>query len=503
MPEPYSLPSSLTVDLPDEAATAAFAEDVAACLAPGDVVGLSGGLGAGKTTFARALLRALADDPALEVPSPTFTLVQTYSAGWLSVAHFDLYRLSDAAELDEIGFADAAREGAVLVEWPERAGHRLPPETVTIAFDIAGAGRRATVSGTGSLAVRLARSRAARGFLDRAGWKDAVRRHLQGDASTRTFERVRTDGRPAVLMDWPPGSQLPAGDPRAPFRARDVRAFMAVDQALRDAGLSAPEIYAADLDAGFLLMEDFGDDGVIVDGAPDPDRYEVAIEMLAAIHAKPRPDVLTLPDDTRHRLPVLAEAALLAETGNFIDWYVPLVLGRPCPDDAATAFRAIWFDLAGVLAGTEPSWVLFDVQSANLFWVPERRGMARIGLIDFQDMFVGPSAYDVASLCQDARVTIPPALENALRNRYVALRLAADPAFDAESFARAYVICGASRTIKNMGTFARLAAAGKQRYLNHLPRLREYLARSLADPVLSALALWYEKHLTPENRAAP
>jgi aminoglycoside/choline kinase family phosphotransferase len=134
--------------------------------------------------------------------------------------------------------------------------------------------------------------------------------------------------------------------------------------------------------------------------------------------------------------------------------------------------------------------------------LPERVGIARIGLIDFQDMFFGPSAYDVASLCQDARVTIAAGLERTFRDRYVSLRRAADPGFDREMFGRAYAVSGASRTIKNMGAFARLAASGKQQYLNHLPRLREYLCRSLADPVLSDLALWYERHLTPDSQAA-
>src|SRR5262245_12447519 len=108
----------LTIDLPDEAATVALAEDVAARLQPGDLVALSGGLGAGKTTFARALVRAIADDPGLDVPSPTFTLVQTYAAGRLPVAHFDLYRLSGPDEIDEIGLDEALATGAVLVEWP-------------------------------------------------------------------------------------------------------------------------------------------------------------------------------------------------------------------------------------------------------------------------------------------------------------------------------------------------------------------------------------------------
>src|SRR4029079_431860 len=135
----------------------------------GDVVGLAGDLGAGKTTFARAVIRSLAGDPTLEVPSPTFTLVQSYP-GRVPVAHFDLYRIGAPGEGDEIGFDDAPTDSAVLVEWPERAGDRMPPERLDLSFAIAGKGRRAEVRGRGPLAERFARSRALRQFLDRAGW---------------------------------------------------------------------------------------------------------------------------------------------------------------------------------------------------------------------------------------------------------------------------------------------------------------------------------------------
>lgn len=498
MNTPGDVPNPIaTVDLPDAAATAAFAEDVATCLTAGDIVTLSGGLGVGKTTLARALLRAIGDDPALEVPSPTFTLVQTYAGGRLTVSHFDLYRLATSDELDEIGFADAALEGAVLVEWPERAGGRLPAERLDIALAIAGGGRRATVGGQGTLPTRLRRSRAARAFLEGGGWRGAARRHLQGDASSRTYERIRAGERRAVLMDWPPRGQLPAGDPRARYRARDARAFVAVDHALRAAGVSAPEIYAADLAAGFVLMEDFGDEGLIVASRPDFRRYGIAIEMLAELHAKPRPAALPLPDGSLYRLPPLGRDALAAEIATFVEAYVPHAAGEPLPDDAKAEFLAIWAVLFDKLAAAEKSWVLFDVQSPNLFWLPEREGVARIGVIDFQDMFLGPSAYDVASLCQDARITIPADVEWALRDRYVALRRAGDPGFDADSFMTAYAIAAAVRAVKNLGVFAGLAGAGKPHYLNHLPRMSDYLARAFAHPVLSPLAVWYEKRLNP------
>ncbi|MEJ0011453.1 MAG: tRNA (adenosine(37)-N6)-threonylcarbamoyltransferase complex ATPase subunit type 1 TsaE [Bauldia sp.] len=484
---PETSASPLIIDLPDEAATVALAEDIAARLMPGDVVALSGDLGAGKTTLARALIRAVADDAKLEVPSPTFTLVQTYATPRLSVAHFDLYRLSPD-ELDEIGFADAPNHGAVLIEWPERAGDQLPAERLDVALALAGSGRRATVSGNGTVRSRFARSRTARALLDADDWRGASRRHLQGDASTRTYERIRAGGKSAVLMDWPARGQLTAGDPRAAFRAQGAATFVAVDSALAAAGLSVPAIY--DTGDGFVLMEDFGNEGVVADDVPIVARYEVALEALAAIHAEPRPAGLP-----GHNLPRFTGDVLMAEVGIFADFYAPYISRAPLPPEARAELVALWRDLDAKLQQSEQSWVLFDVQSPNLFWLPGRAGIRRMGFIDFQDMFFGPAAYDVASLCQDARVTVPPEVEDALVAHYIAAR---GPGFDADSFRSAYAIAGALRVAKILGAFARLAGIGNGRYIRHLPRLRAYLARSLAAPVLSPFALWYEKHLSLE-----
>ncbi len=491
----------LTLTLSDEAATAALAEDVAAILGPGDVVALSGGLGAGKTAFARALIRAVADDDGLEVPSPTFTLVQSYAAGRLTIGHFDLYRLGTASELDEIGLADAVAEGAVLVEWPDRGEGRLPAERLDISLEIAGSGRLAELSGGAAWQARIARTRAARALIERGGLGGASRRYLQGDASIRRFERVRASAGSAVLMDWPKPA-VPPRDRRAAYRAQTVDAFLAVDMALRSIGLSAPEIIAADREAGLLLMEDFGTQGIIRGGAPDPERYAVAIDVLAAIHAAPRAAALPVPGGGEHRPLPLSGAVLMADLAMFIDWYVPPATGKALDRSAAESFARVWAALFDRLASAEASWVLFDMQSPNLFWRPERTGVQRIGLIDFQDMFVGPAAYDVASLCQDARITIPEEMEAAFRDRYVALRRAGGQSFDAESFGEAYAILGAARTLKNMGVFAQLADhLGKTQYLQHLPRMDDYLARNLKHAVLSDLAVWYERHLPPLRQA--
>jgi tRNA threonylcarbamoyl adenosine modification protein YjeE len=145
----------IEIDLPDEAATTALAAALAPLLRPGDTVTLSGLIGAGKTTFARALIRTLAGDEALEVPSPTFTLVQPYGETRIPVAHFDLYRLAAGAELDELGFDDAVAGGIALVEWPERAAGRFR-DALAVALEPIGNGRRAVLSGDPAWLQRLA-----------------------------------------------------------------------------------------------------------------------------------------------------------------------------------------------------------------------------------------------------------------------------------------------------------------------------------------------------------
>jgi aminoglycoside/choline kinase family phosphotransferase len=322
-----------------------------------------------------------------------------------------------------------------------------------------------------------------------------MRRHLQGDASTRVYERVAAADRHAVVMDWAPPAVNAPRDPRAGHRARDVRAYVAVDNALRGLGLSAPEILAADMEAGLLLLEEFPRDWLFdADGAPIRERYLESAAVLALVHAGPRPAVLPLPAGGSHALPPYGDSAFAVEAEFLPDWYVPHVTGRPISPEGRAEFVAVWAALIRHLGAFEKSWVLLDYHSPNIHWLAGRRGLARVGIIDFQDMMLGPSAYDVASLGQDARVTVPPALEAEMKARYVALRRA-DPAFDIHGFEEAYAILTAHRNTKILGVFARLAAHGRPLYLKHIPRLREYLRRSLAHPALKGYALWYQTYL--------
>src|SRR5437764_2715480 len=128
-------PATFSVALANEAATAQLMADLALLTVAGDVVTLSGDLGAGKTAAARAMIRYLADDDALEVPSPTFTLAQSYDLPSFPLLHADLYRISDPCELEEIGLSPLPEGTVALIEWPERAGNELPPDRIDIAFD--------------------------------------------------------------------------------------------------------------------------------------------------------------------------------------------------------------------------------------------------------------------------------------------------------------------------------------------------------------------------------
>jgi tRNA threonylcarbamoyl adenosine modification protein YjeE len=502
--------AAFTVALATEQATRRLAMDVAAILAPGDLVTLSGDLGAGKTTFARALIRHLAGDERLEVPSPTFTLVQTYALTRFAVVHGDLYRVAEPRELLELGFEDA-EDAAVLLEWPDRMGDTLPKDRLDIAFTLKPERglnyRDARITGHGAFAPRAERMMTMRRFLDESGFADAERRHLQGDASTRTYERLVQGARRVVLMNAPRRPDGPPVRNGLPYSAiahlaEDVKPFVAMARALRALGLSAPDIYAADLAEGLLILEDLDNDGMVAGDPPAPieERYAAAIDLLAALHRAPAPELLPVAPRVDHRLPTYDRDAFLIEVELLLDWYVPH-RGGTVDEEGRKQFLSLW-RAALTRAATGPvHWALRDFHSPNLLWLADRTGIARVGLLDFQDAVIGPPAYDVASLLQDARVDVPETMEFALLGRYAQARQTDDPHFNLHGFVALYALMAAQRATKILGIFARLDRRdGKPQYLRHLPRVWGYLRRSLAQPTLAPLKAWYDAHVpAPES----
>lgn len=502
----------------DERAVTELAEIVALKLRAGDIVTLSGDLGAGKTTFARALIRSLSGDREAEVPSPTFSLVQHYSTPRLDLVHADLYRLDDPDEAAELGLGDAARSGAVLIEWPERGDDfTAQGEVLDIAFaDEPGDPllRRLTLTPSAAWAGRLSRIASTLQFLARNGARtglaDARIDYLQGDASPRSYARLTAHQRSAILMDsprQPDGPPIRDGLPysRIAHLAEDVRPFVAMARLLRDAGLSAPEILAADLDAGLLLIEDFGN-GVfgaeLERGTSQELLWTAATDVLVAMRGIAVPQQVPVGDGQFHPLPLYDRRAMTIETELLVDWYWPALHGAPVPTGARAEFTAAWGAIFDRIEALPRGLVLRDYHSPNLMWLPDRSGAAQVGILDFQDAMAGPWAYDVVSLLQDARLDVSADLEARLFSHYCVAVQRAEPDFDRDAFSFAYAALGAQRNTKILGIFARLARRdGKMQYLRHIPRIWGYLARNLSHPGLSDLAAWYDRNLPAADRA--
>ncbi len=503
--------SSYPEALANEQALHRVVVDIAAALQPGDLVTLSGDLGAGKTTFARALIRYLAGDPAIAVPSPTFTLMQTYELQQFPVVHADLYRLDGPGELAELGFDDLPKGAVVLLEWPDRAAGFLPPDRLDIAFTLAPQlgpeHRNVRVTGYGTLAARVERLSVVRRFLDSSSFANAARQRIQGDASTRSYERLRLGNRYAILMNSPrkpDGPPVRNGKPYSAIAhlAEDVTPFVAMANGLRQLGFSAPQIYEADLEQGLLLIEDLGAE-LVVDGdppAPIEDRYEAAVDVLMSLHSHQLSNVLPVSPKVEYRLPKYDLDALLIEAELLLDWYLPQ-MGAAVSDATRAVYVALWREALQAVIDTYPTWVLRDFHSPNLLWLPARQDIAQVGLLDFQDAVVGPAAYDLASLLQDARVDVPEEMEVMLLGRYARTRRDIDQNFDPATFIRAYATLAAQRTSKILGIFARLDRRdGKPQYLRHIPRVWAYLQRSLAHPSMTSIKTWYAAHV-PAPRA--
>jgi tRNA threonylcarbamoyl adenosine modification protein YjeE len=503
-----TVPSTFSLALANETATAHLMADLSLLIGPGDVITLSGDLGAGKTAAARAMIRYLASDDAVEVPSPTFTLAQTYDLPAFPLLHADLYRINEAAELEEIGLSPLPEGTVALIEWPERASSALPHDRIDIALShrpaLGSTARAAEITGYGKAAAQVARLRALRRFLTEAGYAEAKRLRMPGDASTRSYARLSRDDGVVILMNSPRRPDGPAiydgkSYSGAVHLAEDVKPFVAIDKGLRERGFSAPAIHHGDLDAGFLITEDFGTAAFIDDDPPRPiaERYETAVDMLAALHRQSLPESLPVAPKITYVIPTFDTDALLVEVGLMLEWYLP-DRGIEPTQAMRAEFALMWRDLLRKPASTAKTWVLRDFHSPNLIWLDERPDIAKVGIIDFQDVVLGPAAYDLASLLQDARIDVPEQLELVLLTRYIKARRSSDDAFDRASFAELYAIVSAQRNTRLLGTFARLNRRdGKPQYLRHQSRIWTYLNRSLAHPALAPAREWYAANVPP------
>jgi N-acetylmuramate 1-kinase len=494
-----------TLALDDEGGTAELASHLAHFLKPGDRLALEGDLGAGKTSFARALIRALMRDPKLEVPSPTFTLVQLYDTATCTIVHADLYRITDPDELIEIGFDETIDDAIALIEWPERAPDLLTDATIhlRLALDVSRgpSARQVTISAVGELADRLTEARVVYDFLVMSGWHDALRERIAGDASGRRFERLIKDGTTAILMIAPQPKHGPVLRDGKTYRmmarlSDHLSSFVALSDGLRAHGFSAPEIIAADSDHGLALVEDFGVETIAPQGVVQSERYRSAALLLAQLHSLDVPRDLPLREGGLYHLPDYDLEPLLIEAELFLDWYWPAFLGHHVTDTTRQSFRDVWTTLLSPFLDSARTWTLRDYHSPNLFWLPSRQDVKKIGLIDVQDAVWGHPAYDVASLLHDARADISPDLEADLFATYCRARLTSDPAFDQANFAAAYAVFAAQRATKILGIFVRLDRRdGKPEYLTHLPRIRGYLERAMRHPALESYRLWFNTHV--------
>ncbi|WP_315898815.1 aminoglycoside phosphotransferase family protein [Tateyamaria omphalii] len=308
-------------------------------------------------------------------------------------------------------------------------------------------------------------------FLTEAGWVDASRVLVAGDASNRKYERLSRDGHTRILMDAPPEM------------GEDVRPFVAVTTYLRDAGLSAPEIFAQDARNGFLLIEDLGDDlfARILKTQPSLETplYEAATDVLLHLHGAAAPDL------PRYDAYVMTDAACLA-----FDWYQRGATGS-VDIDARSAFATGMKNALAPLDAMAPVLIQRDYHAENLIWLPGREGVQKVGLLDYQDAMLGHPAYDLVSVLQDARRDVSMDVQKAMLGRYID-----GSGADAATFTDAYVLLGLQRNLRILGVFARLSLAyGKPHYVDFIPRVWEHITTNLRHPSASHLDRLVRMHL--------
>lgn len=298
-------------------------------------------------------------------------------------------------------------------------------------------------------------------FLDTCGWGTARQTHLAGDASNRSYKRLtrHNTGETAVLMDAPPND------------GEDIRPFVTITNHLLDLNFSAPRILAQDAENGFLLIEDLGDAlfARLISDQPDMERrlYRAAVDVLVELHQHPVPDGLL----------DYSPSIMANYIAPVFEWY------HPTAADIVTTITRELEIVLGKYCTASPVMALRDYHAENLLWLPDRSGIQRTGLLDYQDAVTAHPSYDLVSLLKDARRDVSADIQTEMIDRYIK---ATDT--DPDTFRIAYSAQGAQRNLRILGIFARLCiSAGKPAYIDLIPRVWGHLKTDLSHPALAKL----------------
>ena len=418
--------------------------------------------------------------------------MQTYDNTRHPVAHIDLYRVSSKSEVEELGIVELIPTHITLIEWPE---HLPKFEAACLNLHISGAGlsRHMDLKANGSWITSILRDEEITSFLNSTKWKNSPRKFLEGDASSRRYETLSIDGVQSILMDMPQkpdGPPIKDGKPYSSIAhlAEGIASVVKVNQQLKAEGYSAPNIMASDVDHGLAIIENLGTAvfaTMMRQGMNMREPLQTAVALLADMATKTWPT----------SIPTYDIEAQLIEADLLVSWFWPFIHNEKAKQQQHETFANAWRRVLPLAEPEKPHWVLRDVHSPNLLWLPERRDLQRVGLIDTQDAVLGHPAYDLVSLLQDARVDIDFTLASELFVSYENIRAQNGP-FDNAKFSAAFAVLGAQRATKILGIFARLAKRdSKPAYLKHMPRVSRYLKHNLEHPALSPLKFWYLQNM--------
>ena len=353
-------------------------------------------------------------------------------------------------------------------------------------------------------------------FLAVHGLADARREPLAGDASTRLYERLHpaAGGTSLIFMDQPPQAETQPCPPSATeaerramgynamarLAAGRVDAFVACAGWLRSKGFSAPEVIAADAALGLAVLEDLGDDlyaTLLAAGDDEAPLYDAAVDVLARLHAAAPPQVLAAGDS---EWPLLVYDSLALQTGGamFLEWWPKYAGLPPFSRGAAQDWEGFWAPIRTRGEATATVFCHRDYHAENLVWRPDRKGAARVGLLDFQDALRANPAWDFSMLLHDGRRDVSAERETAALTRYLAAR----PEVGREAFLADYHALGALNVLRILFIFARqVTGFGRPKYRAFTPRMWRYLERCMtASAELGPLRAWLDAHVPPEKR---